>query len=295
MSNRALDLENYVQQLEASGQYRVLRKIPPLLTQKRDVNPTERIVAIVDTETTGLDPQQDEVIEFAGIALTYSLDGQITGAVASFSQLREPNVPLSADTIRLTGLTKSMLNGREINKQQLEDFIQGADLIVAHNAAFDRPFCEQLADLFRKKPWACSATEIDWSGLGYDGAKLTYLATRSGWFYEAHRALDDCNALATILSASSSRGENETPFQQLLKSARQTKTRLSFRAPYLKRDLLRAQGFRWKSGRQMKHGFWYADFLDREVKTTIDWLFTTSKIKRASIRCERISAFERYR
>lgn len=288
-------LESCVEQLESTGLYRVLRKLPALQPRPRPPAAGERVVVIVDTETTGLDHSQDEVIEFAGIAFTYSTDGKLADAIASFSQLREPNVPLSADTVRITGLTESMLKGKSIDKEALELFIDGADLIVAHNAGFDRPFCEQLSDSFKQKPWACSATEVDWASLGFDGAKLTYLVANSGWFYEAHRALDDCNALARVLATPIPKSTIQTPFQQLLNSARETMTRLSFPAPYSLRTALRKRGFRWKASEQLKSGRWYADLPERDVKPTLNWLTDTLGLQRSAIIIDRITAYERYR
>ncbi|MGE3744754.1 MAG: 3'-5' exonuclease [Sphingomonadaceae bacterium] len=288
-------LESCVEQLESTGLYRVLRKLPAVQPRPRRPASGERVVAIVDTETTGLDHSQDEVIEFAGIAFTYSTDGVLSDAIASFSQLREPSVPLSPDTVRITGINQSMLKGKSIDKEALNAFVEGADLIVAHNAGFDRPFCEQLSDAFKHKPWACSATEIDWAGLGFDGAKLTYLVAHSGWFYEAHRALDDCNALAKVLATPISQGAIQTPFQQLLNSARETKTRLSFPAPYPLRTALRKRGFRWKASDQLQPGYWFADLSEREVKPTLDWLTNKLELRRAAIALDRITAHERYR
>ena len=289
------DLERFAALLEATGQYRVLRRLPPLNIQMRPVNPRERIVAIVDTETTGLDPSQDEVIEFAGIAVAYNLDGDFTGIVSSFSQLQEPKVALSADIIRLTGITKAMLQGQTIDKEELDKFVDSADLIVAHNASFDRPFCENLSNVFQTKPWACSATEVDWNMLGFDGAKLTYLVTHAGYFYEAHRALDDCNALARVLGTPLAGTADQTPFKQLLNSARETRTRVSFPAPYSSRATLRAKGFRWRSSSSRAPGNWYADIPDQDVQPTLDWLLGQMNISRTLIRLSQITALERYR
>ena len=58
-----------------------------------------------------------------------------------------------------------------------------ADIVIAHNANFDRPFCERLARGFESKPWACSVKEVSWAEFGYEGSKLGYLVGQSGWFH----------------------------------------------------------------------------------------------------------------
>ena len=41
-------------------------------------------------------------------------------------------------------------------------------LVIAHNAAFDRPFLERRLPIFAEKHWACSRFDVDWkaSGIG---------------------------------------------------------------------------------------------------------------------------------
>jgi DNA polymerase-3 subunit epsilon len=293
-SDEQFNLERSAELLEASGLYRVLRKLPPLNVRKHEIKPDERVVAIVDTETTGLDLNQDEVIEISGIKIAYDSQGNFSGLISTFSQLQEPRARLNADVIRLTGLTMTTLKGQAIDRAGLAKFIEEADLIVAHNAAFDRPFCERLSDVFQKKPWACSATEIDWKAYGFNGARLTDLLSQAGWFYEAHRALDDCNALIQILGTKFNEHRN-TPFQDLLISARQTKTRLSFSASFSSRAVLRGKGFRWKPGDSKASGKWYIDLSEEAIEPTLTWLITDLRVNEAQISFHQMTAFDRYR
>jgi DNA polymerase III subunit epsilon len=290
-----LPLEEYANALERSGQYRVLRRLPSLNFEPRNAFPDERVVAIVDTETTGLDSRSDEVIEFAGIAFAYDAEGRFISVLSSISQLQEPSSPLSKEITQLTGISDAMVKGKSFDIGPIEEFIQSADLIVAHNAAFDRPFCERISEAFVKKPWACSANEINWSSLGYEGTKLAYLVNSSGWFFDAHRALDDCTALAKVLSTEISTEAPHTPFGHLLESAREVRWRISFSAPYGLRMSLRERGFRWKSGQEDKAGKWTGDFSEDNARNLTDWLTSTLGIKQVAISVDKITAFERYR
>jgi DNA polymerase-3 subunit epsilon len=85
-SDEQFNLERSAELLEASGLYRVLRKLPPLNVRKHEIKPDERVVAIVDTETTGLDLNQDEVIEISGIKIAYDSQGNFSGLISTFSQ-----------------------------------------------------------------------------------------------------------------------------------------------------------------------------------------------------------------
>jgi DNA polymerase-3 subunit epsilon len=100
------------------------------------------------------------------------------------SHLATPmSIVLPTEITKLTGITDDMVAGQSIDMAALQALIEPADLLIAHKAGFDRPFCEAFSHLFSAKAWACSNCEIDWSLRGYEGTKLGYLLGQAGYLY----------------------------------------------------------------------------------------------------------------
>ena len=157
---------------DAPGYFRVLRKLMPRPIVPREKSAFPNLAVLVDTETTGLLHTLDEIIEIGAVSFTYDDAGVIGDVVGVNSGLRQPSAPIPAEITRLTGITDEMVSGHGIDIAALDALVEPADLVIAHNAAFDRPFCEKLSPAFESKAWACSVTEIRWADLGFEGNKL---------------------------------------------------------------------------------------------------------------------------
>jgi DNA polymerase-3 subunit epsilon len=218
-------LETLAQTLEATGDYRVIRRLKP---RPRTIPPPGtplRLGLVVDGETTGLDPQRDEIIELAMTPFNYGLDGTVFSVGDSFQGLRQPSEPIAPEITAITGITDEMVAGQIIDPAIVAKFAAPASLVIAHNAAFDRRFLERFSDVFSTKPWACSLSQIDWAAEGFEGTKLSYLAQAAGFFYDGHRAMHDC--LATIeLLAMQLPLSGVTGLSRLLDSARTVSWRI---------------------------------------------------------------------
>jgi len=171
----------------------------------------------LDVETTGLSAKTEEVVELAVCLFDFRRDsGEIIQVVDIYTGLREPGVPISAAAARVHGLRMEDLCGKRLDHGRVENLIQSADFIVAHNARFDRSFVAKLIPLSQRKQWLCSMSGVDWYGKGFSSRGLQNLLLSHGICIErSHRAEDDVRAALTLLGE---RGhDGRTYFAELLR------------------------------------------------------------------------------
>lgn len=270
------DPEQLAIALEATGDYRVLRRLQ--FTRQyhaADGTPTRTAIAL-DVETTGLEPGRDAIIQLALVPFEFSPEtGAIYGVGAPFTSLEDPGRPIPAEIVALTGITDADVAGKRIDDAAVERFVGSAALIVAHNARFDRGFMERRLPLFREKHWACSQQDVPWRGAGSRSGALEFLLMKQcGRFYGAHRADDDCLALIHLLATPLEGGE--LPMQQLLTSARQKSVRIwAEQAPIAFKDALKSRRYRWNNGDDRRPKAWYRDLPLAEKEAELAWLTAT--------------------
>lgn len=153
--------EEMVAHLIETGDFKVLRRvIPRAYINKPDRSETRRGLD-VDVETTGLSTMNDEIIELAMVPFDYGLDDRIFEIHQPFQSFNEPEAPILEEITKITGIDKSMVQGHKIDIEQVDQFISDTDIIIAHNASFDRRFLERLSLAVTLVPWTRSATQID--------------------------------------------------------------------------------------------------------------------------------------
>ncbi|MCZ4088666.1 3'-5' exonuclease [Sinorhizobium psoraleae] len=219
---------------------------------------------IIDTETTGLNHRKDEIIEIGAIAFKFDDAGRIGDVTGVYGGLQQPSIPIPPEVTRLTGITDEMVVGQMIDLPQLRSIIEAADLIIAHNAGFDRPFCEaffpssparlglaqSLKSTGRPAARRHQARLPDWAG---------------GLFHEGHRAVDDCFALLEVL-AQEGREQGRTPFAELYETSQRSRVRIfAENSPFDMKDHLKARGYRWSDGSDGRPKSWWTEVAEEAL------------------------------
>jgi DNA polymerase-3 subunit epsilon len=165
-------------------------------------------IALIDTETTGRDPNNDRIVE---IGIVLGVRGEVTGR---FSKLINPGRPIPAESSAVHGIKDADVAGAPTFSEIAGELLAflGSAIPAAYNATFDRGFV--LAELERAQvrpdaPPPAMRREVDWidplafarelykqeesRALGDMAARLGIELTR------AHRATDDAEAALRIL------------------------------------------------------------------------------------------------
>lgn len=294
MEEAGPDLEAMVAALEASGEYRVLRRLTPRPPVTVPEGVVTRIGLFVDVETTGLDWRADEIIELAMVPFRYGLDGRVYELGEAFQGLCEPARPITAEITALTGIDEAMVAGQSIDVDAVAAFAAPAALVVAHNAAFDRRFLERFCGMFATKPWACSMSQVDWAAEGHEGVKLAWLAAGAGFFYDRHRAVNDCAAAIELLAADLPRSGGPA-LAALLERARTPTWRIwAENAPFAMKDRLKARGYRWNGDDVVPSRCWYVDVSDADKDAELSFLRREIYGGEIDLRVRRIDAHDRF-
>lgn len=284
--------EEMIAALESSGEFKVSRRLKPKI-HLGPVPVGARRAIFLDVETTGLNPDHDEIIELAMVPFYYSEQDEVVCVGEAFTGLRQPSSTIPAEVTKITGITDEMVAGQAIDPNTVAEFA-GRNLIIAHNAAFDRPFIERFCPMVQQNPWACSMSEIGWKDEGYESSKLAFLALSSGFYYDRHRAESDCRAAIELLSRKlpiSGQGA----LSQLLASARRT----SFRcwaedAPFETKDVLKERGYRWNGEANGLPRAWWKDIGEAELEGEKSFLRSEVYKSDKAIRTAKITAQNRY-
>ena len=204
--------------------------------------PEKRIrkLVILDTETTGVD-NSAELIELAFCVCSYDVRTRTVLSIdCCFDAFSKPEKPISKEVSELTHITNEMLPNKKLYHDDFKEYLPEKCLVVAHNAGFDRRILEKtypyvLADL----SWADSMTEIDWRAKGYNGKGLEMLLVQAGYWYDAHRAINDVLALLWLIVQTGTLAE-------LCNNASRVSLEVRLSVSYAEKDAVKALGFRFR-------------------------------------------------
>ena len=238
--------------IERHPDYRILRRLPrheELWFSPIANGGAGTTIAIVDVETTGLDPDRDAMIELAIVLMRIDGAGDLLDLTPPVSMLEEPPRAIPPEVEALTGITDAMVAGRRFCSIALRRLLRRADVLVSHHAAFDRAFLTRRLPWLRL-PWACTLYDIAWPRFGLEGRALGHLLASAGHFpAQGHRAGGDAWALACLLARIADDGR--TIAAHLVEAARTPTQRLyAVGAPYTAREVLKAAGYRWDATRR---------------------------------------------
>lgn len=209
---------------------------------------------ILDTETTGLDPLRDQCIEVG--AVLFDLSHRAVLSQVSFLLPCQSN---SAQVIN--GIDPAVTRLTQPWRQALDCFIAmlgACDLVIAHNAAFDRQWFGRGALPQIDKPWLCSMEDLRWPAERQLRANPSVrdLALAYGVpVWAAHRALTDCIYLAQVF-------ERCPELDELLRAGLEPRRLYRARLSYDERHKAREAGFRWN---EPISGAWSRRLSDREA------------------------------
>lgn len=176
-----------------------------LETAKWNSLPDEFVV--FDTETTGLTPKTDRILEIG--AILFRKDDYLkTGEVTSFQCFIKQDRPIPADATAINGITDDMVKDGDSEYAALTKFFEFVESrpLFAYNAKFDKDFlmatakrCEYFDDDFKLEVEDVMPL-VSEVFTDLPNRKLTTVVKRIGSQNTgAHRALNDCAMTLQVL------------------------------------------------------------------------------------------------
>lgn len=229
-------------QLSAPAPAAATRQAPPSLPacSGRPARALPRVpetLLILDTETTGLSSLQGQCIEVGAILFHVSHRAVLTQV--SFL------MPCAANAAEaINGIPAAVTRLEQPWQEALACFrsmVGASDVLVAHNAAFDRQWFGLGPLPLLDRPWICSMEDIRWPAERQlrSTPSVRDLALAYGVpVWAAHRALTDCIYLAQVF-------ERCADLEALLQAALEPRSLYRAELAYAERQRAREAGFRW--------------------------------------------------
>lgn len=206
---------------------------------------------IIDCEANGLHLEA-KPFEVGVVTFEYDYRGIIYRIVETKLTSEDIKEEFARETTVVTGKTLADVKGQQFDEEFMNRIFEYPGIVIAHNAAYDRPKLEKRFPILQRCAWGCSKNDINWLDFDIVETKLILLAQLYGFHFQAHGALSDALATLEIL-AQPLPGKTETAFQILLQNAKKLQKRVYvIDAPYEKKEQLRSMGFIWNRDGDLK-------------------------------------------
>ena len=227
----------------------------PSPQQLAEQSATACTLLIVDTETSGLDPESDQCLE-VGVIL-FDVPSRQVLAQQSFLLPVETN---AAEAInRIPAAATNLPQPWRPALSYLQSLLDAADVLVAHNAAFDRQWFGRGHLPATDKPWLCSMEEMRWPAERLLRSRPSVRDLALAYeipVWAAHRALTDCIYLAEVFRRCDE-------LEQLVERGLEPRQLMRAQVSYDDRHLARDAGFRWN---EPVKGAWARRLSEREAR-----------------------------
>lgn len=157
------------------------------------------IFTAFDTETTGLEPSLERVIEIGAIRFDKN------GIIARYNVLINPQRPILAQVTKINNITDAMVKNEAPFSGIVSDFISfiGKSILIAHNAPFDLSFINaEFARLSQAELQNRCIDTIPFAKTEFPQAGKYSLQFLAQYFHidvkNAHRAEDDARVCMEI-------------------------------------------------------------------------------------------------
>lgn len=199
---------------------------------------------IIDTETTGLNPASDRVIELG--AILYSIEHQTVLHQLSTLLYAVDNSAERINRIPAAVLPTIVPSLVEPALMMFQAMVAQASYAVAHNAAFDRKWFNgnhlpELQHQSQPLPWLCTMEDFTFPAQNRVGDSLINLALAHGiGVGSAHRALTDCQLIAALF-------DRMSDLPNLVAYALRPKATFQAVIDYGDRQIAKSAGFKWNA------------------------------------------------
>jgi len=213
------------------------RILPRLLDEAYIMN---RLL-FVDTETRTIEATSCSILE-VGVVL-WDIDTRSVLSTWSSIVHREPINEAEA----INRIPPALLVAGEPWERvcdRLWDSMREADVLLAHNAVFDRTHIAANGGMHMGgiPPWVCTFEDMDWPSVPGSHALTAIALAYDVGIVQAHRALADVTLMARLFERMAERGED---IRALLTRALRPKGFFKALVPYEERELAKTARFRW--------------------------------------------------
>jgi hypothetical protein len=169
-------LDRHIVRVSLSPRKDLLEQTLRLLTSPTDDRRASEAPKIVfstfECSTTGLNPNEDDVFDFAVRLCEFDPSTQAIKTLDTYATLNETKRAIPPELAAASGVSTEATTGMRPNPARIKAILEVSDFLVSSGLQLQKPFLDRFLraqGIDRTPPLKCVSASIDWRALGVKG------------------------------------------------------------------------------------------------------------------------------